>query len=216
MNSSGCSFPRHVASGAQPPWASYAGFGWSQVSATAESRHLRAGQGPLRLSAFARDNCQTARLPTGQGEAPHDGKHWERLLPSAARPVLTACHLGCHPPSSLPGKRPRPHPGSPGFGWHGPLGLVSGCPLEGTPVQIIRDARSSVSVGLGGRWSLRVQTHRPSMSETLQGSWDRLTGRGSPRCRLCGRLEALACEQGLCTSLSPAPRELCSGPGPGS
>lgn len=46
-------------------------------------------------------------------------------------------------------------------------------------MQIIRDVRSSVSVGLGGRWSLRVQTHRPSASETLQVSWDRRTGRGT-------------------------------------
>lgn len=67
-----------------------------------------------------------------QGEAPHDGKHWEWLLPSTACPVLTACHTGHHPPIP-PGKGTSPTPGLPGVWPAWASGAGFGMPTRGDP-----------------------------------------------------------------------------------
>lgn len=79
-------------------------------------------------------------------------------------------------------------------------------------MQIIRDAKKQCISRARGQ-VVPESPDRPSMSETLQGSWDRLSGGGAARSYFgSAACEALACEQGLCTSLSPAIMSVSGGP----
>lgn len=102
-----------------------------------------------------------------RGEAPHDGKHWEQVLPQRGLACPDRLPPGTSPP---PGKGTLPTPGLPGVRPARASGAGFGMPTRGDPSANPEGRKERRIIGARGQGALRAQTHRASTSGPPQGS----------------------------------------------